>query len=143
MNEHIIGNEIEAYCGKCKTDTLHLITAISDNKIEKVLCKICTSYHKYKEPGKAENEKKTKAKAEKKSPAPKKRKTRRSKTLTLLQNANVDSASDYKMSKSYEVDTAINHKKFGLGIVKDVISDRKITVLFEDGERILVQNIQN
>ena len=31
MNRFEIGNEIEGYCGKCKTDTFHIITAVDDN----------------------------------------------------------------------------------------------------------------
>ena len=50
MSKIFIGQEIEGYCGKCKNDTLHIITAIDDDKIEKVMCKVCMSYHKFKKP---------------------------------------------------------------------------------------------
>ena len=56
MSDNMIGQEIEAYCGKCKHDTLHLITSLNDESVERVMCKICMSYHKYKKPTKATTE---------------------------------------------------------------------------------------
>ena len=140
MTEHTIGQELEAYCGKCKIDTLHLITAASDNKIDKVMCKVCTSYHKYKKPTGEETEPKSAKKTEPK-PA-KKPRTRAKKTAQLLKDADIDTAIEYKMGSIYEVNSAISHKKFGLGIVKSIIDEQKMEVLFNEGEKILVQNIQ-
>jgi hypothetical protein len=140
-----IGQEIETYCGKCKIDTIHLITAMKVSQIDKVMCKTCMSYHKFRA-GIEKPAAVRKPKTESKTTAIKQikgtpMKTRRTKTAKLLETANIESAVLYKMSSTYEVDEAINHNKFGLGIVKDVIDEQKITVLFEDGERILVQNI--
>ncbi|MBN2010634.1 hypothetical protein JW960_14910 [candidate division KSB1 bacterium] len=134
-----IGQEIEAYCGKCKNETIHLITAMQGAQIDKVMCKICMSYHKFRAGTSAVpviRKQKTVSKPTKGSSM----KTRRTKTAKLLEAADIDSAINYKMSSTYEVDEAINHKTFGLGIVKDVVDDQKINVLFEDGERLLVQN---
>ena len=139
MSEKLIGQEIEAYCGKCKTDTMHLITAIDEDKVEKVMCKVCMRYHKYKKP--AESTAKPRVKKTKAQPAKKKTtRTRRSKWPQLLEETNYDSAVEYKMDKNYEIETPIHHKSFGLGIVKDVIDSQKIKVLFHDGEKIMVQN---
>ena len=103
MNENLIGQELEAYCSKCKDDTLHSITAATGDKIDKVLCKICMSYHKYKAPASAAKE-----------PAPKKKKaattktktvrTRRSKAKLILDEAVIGDATEYKITKNYEMD---------------------------------------
>ena len=139
MATKTIGQEIEAYCGKCKDETVHLITAVQDTHIDKVMCKICMSYHKFRA-GTAVSAATRKPKSISKPTKGNSMKTRRTKTAKLLEAADVESAVSYKMSSTYEVDEAINHKKFGLGIVKDVVDDQKINVLFEDGERLLVQN---
>jgi ribosomal protein L44E len=136
-----IGQDIEAYCGKCKDDTIHTITAMKDTDVDKAMCKVCMSYHKYKAAGTASSAPKAKPKTTRKPAKGRPMKTRRTKTAKLLEKASIDSAIAYKISSTYEAEEAINHKKFGLGIVKDVIDNQKITVLFEDGEKILVQNI--
>ena len=135
MSENLIGQEIEAYCGKCKDDTLHSITTLSGDKIEKVMCNVCMSYHKYKEPAKLLDKKIETKPVKEKTTRP-----RRSKWTRLLNDTDSDSAIEYEMEKSYEVATAIQHKTFGLGVIKNVIDDQKIEVLFHDGEKILVQN---
>jgi len=141
MSEDLISKEVEAYCGKCKTDTLHVITAVKNDKIDRVMCKVCTSYHKYKQSSESINKspiKKTKTELKKKV----KRRTRRDKWTRLLDNLDTELAIEYKMDKEYELETPIHHKSFGFGIVKNVIDLQKITVLFQDGEKILVQNLQ-
>ena len=70
-----------------------------------------------------------------------KRRTRRDKWTRLLETMNSESAVDYKIDINYELATSINHKTFGIGVVKSVIDTRKIEVLFHDGERLLVQNV--
>lgn len=143
MSKITIGQEVEGYCRKCKKDTLHIITAIDDNKIEKVMCKVCMSYHKYKKAMDSSLEpliKKTKI--PKKSTRKVQKRTRRDKWTRILEDLDSNAAIEYKMEKEYELETAIHHEIFGLGVVKNVIDSRKIEVLFHDGEKILVQNLQ-
>jgi len=144
MSEKLIGQEIEAYCGKCKTDTIHLITTIENKKITKLMCKTCMSYHQYKKAKSTEvpTSKKT---TTTKQPAVKttQRRTRRDKWSRLLDKTEMNEAVEYKMQNNYEIQTAINHKTFGLGVVKNIIDSRKIEVLFHDGQKILVQNLPN
>ncbi len=137
MSKPKVGKDIEAYCGKCKIDTLHVITSLDDDKIEKVMCKECNAYHKFRAP--KQNSEPAKAKAA--IAKPKKRRTRRDKWTRLLEKSDSQSATEYIMSENYELATAINHKNFGLGVVKNVIDSRKIEVLFGDGARVLVQNL--
>ena len=140
MSKYSIGQEIEAHCGKCKDDTIHVITAIDDKKIEKLMCKTCNAYHKYRKP-KGDDELLLVAVEAKKKPAKTaQRRVRRDKWTRMLDDTASDSAIDYKMDINYELATAINHKTFGLGVVKSIIDSRKIEVLFHDGQRILVQN---
>ena len=112
MSENLIGQEIEAYCGKCKTDTLHVITALEDDKIGKVMCKICMSYHKFRKPADGITSKtaaKTK-KSETKTTKKATRRPRRNKWTRMLEDSQSEEAIEYNMTKSYEVATTIHHK---------------------------------
>ena len=140
MTTKTIGQEIQAYCGKCKDITIHLITAMQGENVDKVMCKHCLSYHKFRLAGSKPSVNQP-TKSVSKTSKDKTMKTRRTKTAKLLEAAVIEDAVAYKMSNTYEADEAIHHKKFGLGIVKNILDDQKITVLFEDGERVLVQNI--
>jgi len=141
MSKISIGQEIEGYCGKCKNDTLHIITTTDDAKIEKVMCKVCMSYHKYKKPAESSTDSPAK-KVQKKETKKVKKRTRRDKWTRLLDDVDSEAAIEYKMDIDYEPATAIHHKNFGLGVVKNIIDSRKIEVLFHDGAKILVQNLQ-
>jgi hypothetical protein len=150
MSEKLIGQEILAYCGKCKIDTHHLITTLNDNKIERVMCKICLGYHRYK-PATADGElPKIKApKVAKAIPSPKRvsmpktSKAKKDKLTLLLDTIDESSVVKYQIDLNYNIDAKINHLKFGVGIVMDIIDKQKISVLFRDGQRMLVQNIKN
>lgn len=137
MSDILIGNEIVAHCGKCKSDTLHLITAVNGAQIDKVLCKICLSYHKFRIP---KNSATSNTQSPKKAGAAKKKRSISAKKVAEIINLDPENAIDYQMALNYDVDAKINHKIFGLGIVKNIIDSQKIEVLFRDKERILVQN---
>ena len=69
-----VGEDIIAYCTKCKKDLDHVIVALVGEKVKKVLCKTCEKEHVYKAPkgDKAPAKKKktaTRAKKAKASPA--------------------------------------------------------------------------
>jgi hypothetical protein len=46
----LVGKDVEAYCGKCKADTWHVVTVVKNAKVNKVICKICNATHAYKAP---------------------------------------------------------------------------------------------
>jgi len=139
MSKISIGQEVEGYCGKCKKDTFHIITAIDDDTIEKVMCKICMSYHRHKKP--TDSSEKLLVKKIKTPKTPEKKRARRDKWTRLLEGLNSNDTIEYKMDKEYELENAIHHETFGIGVVKNIIDSRKIGVLFHDGEKILVQNL--
>ncbi len=142
MSKISIGQEVEGYCGKCKKDTLHIITAIDDKKITKVMCKVCMSYHKHRKPTDSSVASLVKETKTPKKPAGKvKKRTRRDKWTRLLEGLDSNDAIQYEMDKDYELENAIHHKIFGIGVVKNIIDSRKMGVLFHDGEKILVQNL--
>jgi len=137
-----IGAEIESICTKCKIPSVHVITAIDDNTVTKVMCKICNSYHK---PRFEEKLKKTKtAMTEKpskhKKAASSSKSSEERKWSRLLKKVDEEKPLEYKMSESYQSDSVIDHPIFGLGVIVDVLSQKKIQVFFQDGEKTLVHN---
>lgn len=48
----------------------------------------------------------------------------------------------YNVADDYSENDVLEHPKFGVGFVVEIMSDRKISVLFEDGLRRLVYNLQ-
>ncbi len=137
MSDNLIGNEIVSHCGKCKSDTLHLITAVNGAQIEKVLCKICLSYHRFRTP---KNSIPNHSQHKKNTMTTKKKRSISAKKAAEIISLDPEDAIEYQMTLSYDVDAKISHKIFGLGIVKNIIDSQKIEVLFKDKERILVQN---
>lgn len=43
-----VGNDVEAWCGKCSELTLHHIVALIGNEPKQVLCTVCNSRHAYR-----------------------------------------------------------------------------------------------
>lgn len=162
MENYEVGRGVESYCTKCKTDTAHVITAIEGQTISKVMCQICYSYHKYKAPAGSNDDSakvtikktktatgKTSVKATVTTPKPKKTTTKRVRRVSvrkteswvdLIDRVDKEEAVDYIFSGNYENGSLVNHKKFGLGIVRNVVSEQKIEVVFESGTKTLIQN---
>ena len=64
-----VGDEIVTECGKCKAEMHHVITAMTEDKIRKVMCKGCNTTHLYKD----KSAKKTTKKAAAKKPRTRRR----------------------------------------------------------------------
>jgi hypothetical protein len=149
MEKYEIGRGIEAYCTKCNDDTAHVITAMEGRNITKVMCQVCYSYHKFKPPRDQENDKPAVTKKSKVTSKSGKTPKKRVRRVTIrksdswsdaLEKADTGEAVDYYFAGSYENGNVLNHKKFGLGVVRKVLSEQKIEVLFESGMKTLIQN---
>ncbi len=136
-----IGAEVEALCPKCKGATVHVIQVIKTPELMKVMCKACLSSHRYR-PANAENAKKLKAKKAKKPKVdPQTREER--KWNRLLEQADKEKAVSYSMNSSFTENDVIDHTKFGVGVVVKILDQCKITVIFQDGLRNMVQNFKS
>ncbi|MBN1540834.1 hypothetical protein JW992_01725 [candidate division KSB1 bacterium] len=139
-----VGTEVDAMCTPCKGVTIHVISAVKDGKIAKVMCKACQATHRYRpafeETAAPSAVKKTKDKAQDK--VRRAAKTRQMKKWNnLLGEADTENPRDYEVSKSYEQQQVIQHSHFGLGVVVKVVDDNKMDVAFEEGVKTLVMNI--
>ncbi len=137
-----VGADIESTCRKCG-DVWHVIVAMVDGDIAKVQCKECGGSHRYKEPGgatakskaapkAAKKKKKAMTAAEKKAAAAAKPKTHATVDADLSKPTR-----PYKFSDSFASGERIDHVKFGVGVVEDVLDGGKIEVFFSDGRRVL------
>lgn len=139
--ETMVGKEIEAYCGKCKADTWHVVTVVKNGKLNKVICKICNATHAYKAPASA-------GPPVAKSATTKRRTTGMTRTGrgkkdwgTLVGQIEDRQVVDYAVSGEFSTAPAIRHKNFGVGVITKVHHRNKIEVIFQEGTKILAQNL--
>jgi ribosomal protein L44E len=138
----LIGKDIEAYCGKCKNDTWHTITAVKNGKIAKVMCKICNAYHAYKVPEKGEAPAKTTATTSRRRATGTRTSRGKKDWGTLVGQIEDKQVADYAISGEFSSSPAIRHKSFGVGVVTKVLTKNKIEVLFQEGTKLLAQNLE-
>lgn len=139
MSENLkleVGQEVEAMCTKCKGPSIHVIEAIKNDKIFQVICKGCNSSHRYR-PATEANINKMKEAIKNKPPAKTKEERRWNRLLNKVDSEN---PVDYQMDKSFDEKAVINHSKFGMGVVVEIMDQTKISVAFKEGTKTLVQN---
>lgn len=139
------GQEVDAWCTRCKMDLTHRIVAVVDGKPVNVECRTCMSVHRYRAPKSAvaSSSAKTSSSA---SPsrastprAPSARKAIPEDHVALVppDHARIH---PYRMTERFMRDQWISHKTFGIGLVTAELSSEKIEVRFDGGTRILVHN---
>ena len=123
------GGHTVCYCTKCKLDFSHTIVAMIGEKIVRVKCRTCGSEHNYRDRSK----KKVTAKKGAKRATPVKSVERRwDEAISKAKGPD----SPYNMSGTYNKGDIITHATFGRGVVLEV-SEKKMTLIFEDKERVL------
>ncbi len=129
------------FCKKCNADRYHTVVAHTTATSAKLKCEICGASSTYKLPKAGATGAKralTGAAAKRKEQAASaKRNAHLDEYNKLLENDG-DTA-NYNMKTKFELNTKLNHPKFGTGVVKSVQPD-KIEVVFEDEVRNLVHN---
>jgi ribosomal protein L44E len=138
--DNLIGQEIETYCGKCKTETLHTVTAMKDGKIHKVMCKTCMGYHLYRAAAKATAS--TSTTRRRASTTPRNSGRGKKDWGTLVGQIDDQQVAEYDIAGEFSTIPAIRHKNFGVGVITKVLTKNKIEVLFQDGTKILAQNLE-
>jgi protein-arginine kinase activator protein McsA len=133
-----VGDEIEALCRTCKDATVHVIEIIKSDKVIKVMCKSCLSSHRFRKPEEVLIAKQAKKKEAKKPMSPATKSQR--KWSRLIAKSENELPKTYQMNETYDQNDVIEHNKFGTGVVVTVIDPSKISVVFEEGEKTLIQN---
>jgi hypothetical protein len=138
-----VGQEITAYCGKCKDERSHTVAAMDGDSVKRVTCSNCGGTHNYKL-APAGSAKATAATAEGEAPPKKKRaSSRRSKEADTFSIDPRRPVKPYDMNNSFSAGDVINHSKFGLGAVETSVPPNKIEVRFQEGKKLLLHNMKN
>ncbi len=149
---HKVGSDIDGWCTKCRLDTPHVIVSLkADNETAKrAECKSCGGQHNYRPPKTGPTAKKSTRKKTAKKTA--KKKTSKKSTTKKVYEPTADEWGDrtaaqlaagveskpYSIRATFEVNELVEHKKFGQGIVIEVLIDNKVKILFRDGLKTLI-----
>ena len=118
-------------CTKCETETYHRVLTHVDDSTAQLECEICKKKRKLKLSS-------GKTVAKKKKKTTRKRNTHKNQYEEAIETYG-ESPQPYNMKTAYKENIAIDHPKFGLGVVTES-STRKISVIFEDQVRDLIHN---
>ena len=125
------GDDIDAYCSKCKLVLAHVIIAMRGTKPARCECKTCNAVHAYKK--EAPSPKKTSgARATRAATA------RQGEYDRVIEGRDLSQAVKYKISQEFSEEDVLDHAVFGLGVVVRTLSDKKIEVVFQMGTKVLV-----
>ena len=124
------GQNVESYCGKCKSNLDHTIMTMDGSSVGKVRCKSCGSSHKFRDPADAQKVRKPRAKKGAGEEA----------TAEIVWEAGLAKAKgkerDYSMTAKYRLGEVVNHHTFGKGVVVKLYAN-KCDMLFKDRERLM------
>jgi hypothetical protein len=140
-----IGENIDAYCLKCKLVLAHVVLFKVDGVVSRVKCKTCGAEHKYRGTLPA-------AKKPASARAPSVTRTKKPATATVndaplqwdLKSRNMPqktSIRNYSVKETYKVNDVINHPIFGMGFVEKVVTDKIVSVLFNDSVKMMGMNV--
>ena len=134
-----VGQELSAYCGKCKDERTHIVAAMDGEVVRRVTCSMCGSTHNYKVKPVAAADRAASG------DAPVKRKTgsRRAKEANAFTIDPKRPVKSYDMNNIFSAGDVINHPKFGLGAVETALPPNKIEVRFQEGKKMLLHNMKN
>ncbi|HRY35918.1 MAG TPA: hypothetical protein P5249_08405 [Smithellaceae bacterium] len=143
----VAGDDIDAYCTKCKLLLTHTVLSETGGIARNVQCKTCGAQHKYRRaPGarKASGSLRTilserlGLNAAGKQPVS---------ATTLWEIKNQDmlphaAVREYSMQDRYKYRDVIQHPTFGLGFVEKIRSETSMKVLFRDAVKLMAMNIR-
>jgi hypothetical protein len=134
-----VGQEISAFCGKCKDERSHTVTAMDGEAVKKVTCSMCGSLHNYKEKAAATTTPKTERATRTRTATG----TKRSREAAAFSIDPKRPVKSYNMDSNFSAGDVINHPKFGLGSVESSPGPNKIEVRFQEGKKMLVHNLKS
>lgn len=132
------GDEVDSWCTKCKLDLNHRVVAMAADTIKKVVCLTCGSQHRYRAPGSGGVATKPKAAGTRRATGT----AARSEWGERVKGQPSSSFTAYDIATTYSEGELVRHKKFGAGYVVSVADAQKISVMFEDGPRLLAHGRQ-
>ena len=130
-----VGSDVEAYCPKCKADTTHVVISKYEDEIRRVQCNPCGDVHSFRKPrGETEDDVPEPVAAKKRALL------KKPGWEDFFAKRKPEDAKPYEFREAYRENVMVNHPKFGVGFVSEVVSDSKVEITFKDARRILVHN---
>jgi hypothetical protein len=142
-----VGENIDAYCLKCKLVLAHVVMSNVNGAVSRVKCRTCGAEHRYRGTPPAAKKPaavRTPGMARAKKPAAAKAAVNDAPLRWGLKNRNMPAETpmrNYSISETYRVNDVINHPVFGVGFVEKVVTDKSIYVLFNDSVRLMSMNV--
>jgi hypothetical protein len=146
------GDDVEAWCTRCRRNLNHRIVAVLGTSIQKVQCLTCGGEHKYyppKEVGPKSKKGKVKEAAKSGSSTRQSRSSAVNKSAAkaesewstfMTEMAPGSTPLSYATSATYSRGEYIDHPVFGVGRVLNIVGVEKIEVIFKEGRKILIFN---
>lgn len=141
------GDDVDAWCTRCRMNLNHRVIAMVGNTIKTVLCLTCKSTHKYHPPKKEKSSSNDEYEHVQigSSFQPKAADRVAAKTAnewaTFMKAMPEDVEPKlYASTGSYTLDEYIQHPAFGKGKVIEILGQGKMLVIFQEGRKILIYN---
>jgi len=140
------GREVDAWCTKCKLDLGHRVIAMEGPRIARVECLTCRGHHNYRRPRSEEVNTPATPRRKADGPArgstgskrtPKKTDLRQRWEDAIMGKSNSDFTA-YRIDIELTPGQLVRHKKFGEGVVGELMDGNKVQVIFQDGPRTLI-----
>jgi hypothetical protein len=122
------GDNIAAYCTKCRLVLDHTVVAMDGVLVVKVKCRTCGSSHKFRDPADEPKVRKPRVKTGENAGS-------EGQWQAALAEARGKSR-PYRMDTKYRIGDVVEHDRFGKGVVRKLYMN-KCDVLFEDRERLM------
>lgn len=125
------GTDVLSYCGVCKMILNHVIVSVKESgAVGHCECLTCHARHPYRDPEQPVKRTATPSKRAVSIPV---------EQLWEREIRNAEGPSKpYSITESFDQNDLIEHPKFGKGLVKKIMPDNKMEVLFESDLKILV-----
>lgn len=144
------GDDVEAWCTRCRMNLNHRVVAVVGNNIQRVVCLTCGSHHKFYPP--KNQEPVEKEERVERRPQPDKTRKPANRTAnkaygewtTFMKDMPPGTmAKPYNISESYGPSEYMEHPLFGTGRVLEIVGAEKIQVIFKEGRKVLICNRRN
>jgi hypothetical protein len=137
------GQEVDAWCTKCKMDLTHRIVAEVGGKPVKVECRTCYTVHVYRAPKNTPSAVAARSAtgaspATARAPSTRRAAVEEHVSLTPPTGARIH---PYRMTERFMKDQWLQHKTFGVGLVVSEMAGDKIEVRFDSGVKTLVHGV--
>lgn len=141
------GDDVEAWCTRCRMNLNHRVIAVVGSEIKRVHCLTCGGDHKYYPPkyagrAPAETGPVRVAGGDRTRPARERAKAKAAGEWNTFMSEMAPGTEPrpYSIFEGFTESEYIKHPVFGVGRVLEVVGAEKIQVIFEEGRKVLVCN---